>query len=207
MAFCPHCGKSATDQAVKCIGCGKELEPLQKKSGGKFKGTMMMAAPGADLKAPAAPAPAPAPAPVAAPAPAPEPEPAAAAAPAAKKASIGGATMIGTGLPLGGMVGQPQAAALAAPAPSGASPAPTPVPPADDGAASAPPEADGDQQMLAGDPMSDSGPTSLEPSIARAKKPSIAPAGNTVMWVMVGFGGMLLIGAVGYGAAVFLGLL
>ena len=30
MAFCPHCGKSVTDQASKCLACGKEFEPRAK---------------------------------------------------------------------------------------------------------------------------------------------------------------------------------
>src|SRR6185369_5368001 len=40
MAFCPHCGKSVTDQASKCLACGKEFEPRAK--GARFKATMMM---------------------------------------------------------------------------------------------------------------------------------------------------------------------
>lgn len=40
MAFCPHCGKSVTEQATKCAACGGELE--QRGKGVRFKGTMMM---------------------------------------------------------------------------------------------------------------------------------------------------------------------
>src|SRR6185436_1842345 len=81
MAFCPHCGKSVTDQASKCLACGKEFEPRAKAA--RCKGTMMMtpaaiptpkAAPAEPAKEPPKPAAAPAPTPAA---------PAAAAAPRA----------------------------------------------------------------------------------------------------------------------------
>ena len=62
MAFCPHCGKSVAEQAVKCLSCGGELEAKGKPA--RFKGTMIMqpaAAPAAPAAAaPAAPAPPPA---------------------------------------------------------------------------------------------------------------------------------------------------
>ena len=46
MAFCPECGKSATAEAARCFHCGHELPALEKPAaGGRFKGTMMMAAP------------------------------------------------------------------------------------------------------------------------------------------------------------------
>jgi hypothetical protein len=55
MAFCPECGKSATAEATRCIHCGHELPTLEKKAaGGRFKGTMMMAAPVVPKPAPPA---------------------------------------------------------------------------------------------------------------------------------------------------------
>jgi hypothetical protein len=55
MAFCPECGKSATAEAARCFHCGHELPALEKKAaGGRFKGTMIMAAP--VVPKPAAPA-------------------------------------------------------------------------------------------------------------------------------------------------------
>jgi hypothetical protein len=96
MAFCPHCGKSVTEQASKCLACGQEFEPRAKAA--RFKGTMMMQ-PGAASAAQAAGAAKPAPAakPV-------EPaKPAAAAgaapmrAPTPAPSKVGKGTMLGTG--------------------------------------------------------------------------------------------------------------
>jgi hypothetical protein len=106
MSFCPHCGKSVAEQAIKCVACGGELQPRGK--GARFKGTMMMqpgqgpaGAPATPLP-PAAPAPVPAiarPAPVPAQAPVPEAQRSIAAAPSKAKH-----TMIGTGVG-GGLAG------------------------------------------------------------------------------------------------------
>src|SRR5262249_13833648 len=124
MAFCPHCGKQVGEQAIKCIACGKEIEP--KSKGARFKGTMMMS-PGAGA-APAAPAPAPDP-----PNPAEAPKPAAAPAPQpmprAPSSKVMKATMLGTGgpglAPPPGLRPTPQApVAPAAAAPAAAAPAP-----------------------------------------------------------------------------------
>ncbi|MDD9942554.1 MAG: hypothetical protein OXU20_16055, partial [Myxococcales bacterium] len=43
MAYCPHCGKPAGNEATKCIACGK---PLQNPAAGRggFKGTLMIGA-------------------------------------------------------------------------------------------------------------------------------------------------------------------
>lgn len=45
MAFCPHCGKPAGEQATKCLACGKEIARAAVGGRGGFKGTMMMATP------------------------------------------------------------------------------------------------------------------------------------------------------------------
>jgi hypothetical protein len=46
MAFCPECGKSAAAGATRCIHCNYEFPVAEKKAApGRFKGTMMMAAP------------------------------------------------------------------------------------------------------------------------------------------------------------------
>jgi hypothetical protein len=108
MAFCPECGKSATAEAARCFHCGHQLPVLEKAAaGGRFKGTMMMAAPvipkpaspaNANAATPLAPAPVPA-------APAAVPEAARAAvsvamnADAARPAKVNvKATMIGAGI-------------------------------------------------------------------------------------------------------------
>jgi hypothetical protein len=230
MAFCPNCGKAATEQATKCVACGQEFEGKAKPA--RFKGTMMMA-PGtapAEVKAAleaAPPAEPPAAAPVAA-----APPPAAAAA--APKASLPGgshqlkATMLGTG-GAGFAPPRPSAAAGAKPAlpeapPPAASidpPAPAPVRPhAPDALADTtrrpaePPLAAGDkaddsQRFLVGDPMAPAhaAPRMTDAHSGRdaAPKASMPTSIRTVL--AVGVGGILAILIVGYCAARYLGLL
>lgn len=184
MAFCPHCGKSVTDQASKCLACGQEFEPRAK--GARFKGTMMMspgaagplpgrpATPAAGTEQPAAAAP-PAPAPVAPPAPAPR-------APTAAPSKVGKHTMLGTGgAGLAPPVARPSAqqgalpkapppaaapAPIAAPAPAARVPssagdpalADTERKPTELSVASVEPtEREDSQRFLAGDPMAPPG--------------------------------------------------
>lgn len=183
MAFCPHCGKSVTEQAAKCAACNGELEPRGKAA--RFKGTMMMSAGTAPLIQPPnagqARAAAPAPQPALAPAPASIPSPTAAtmpmpatgpiadAAAAAKKPAALKATMLGTGE--GGLSdllkkAQQPATPAAAPAPAAAA-APAPAPMPSEPAAAAParepaaptrrevevPAEDDSKRFLVGDPM------------------------------------------------------
>ena len=109
MAFCPECGKAATPEASRCVYCGFELGPKEKRAAGaRFKGTMMMAQPAGQPAEPAnvnaAVVTKPPPAVIVQ-------QPAAPAAPL-PKASSAKATMIGPGIaPL-------IAAAKAAPAPA-----------------------------------------------------------------------------------------
>jgi len=159
MAFCPHCGKSVTEQATKCAACGGELE--QRGKGVRFKGTMMMS-PGtapliqppnagqrntapAQQPVPAAPAPSAStpPSPTAATMPMPAVGPiadAAAAALAGKKPAALKATMLGTGeAGLAGIAKSLQAQGQAAQAqPAAPAAAPSPAAPAAAPAAAAP---------------------------------------------------------------------
>ena len=139
MAFCPHCGKSAADQATKCISCGKDLTPLKPAGGGgKFKGTMLMTPgqAGAEAKPPAAQPKAPAPDQPTAQKPAAQPQPAA-PSPAKKSAPFGG-TMIGTGIPT---PDGPKPAVTAAPQEPVAAPQKPEAPPQPAGPAAEPPQA------------------------------------------------------------------
>lgn len=141
MAFCPHCGKSVTDQASKCLACGKEFEPRAKAA--RFKGTMMMTPAAVPLPKQAEPAKEP-PKPAAAPAPAPAAPAAAAPAPAARAAApskVAKQTMLGTGGM--GLAPPPQMAPARAPTPAPAQPPPAagslqPPPPARDSIAPVP---------------------------------------------------------------------
>jgi hypothetical protein len=240
MAFCPHCGKSVTDQAIKCVACGGELEPKAKAA--KFKGTMMMT-PGAALPdlmpKPAAQAAAAAPAPEA---PAPKP-PAAAPPPAAAAAvpsKVAKATMIGTGgaglpPPVRGGGPLPQAAPPAAGAgprpsidpalaetnraPGFTAPvapvvhaAPPPEPRAPAPAPAAAPAADAaaredSQRFLAGDPMA------AAPAAPRTQRhddydddaQAAVPKQRTGTMIAIAVVGMVVIVAIGYLAASFIG--
>jgi hypothetical protein len=160
MAFCPHCGKEAGNQASTCISCGKSLAAAAKPAGPvRFKGTMMMQ-PAANPPAPAAAAPAapPAASPEAVAAPAAPAAPAAAPAGAPKHGFKG--TMIGTGIP-GVGAAAPAAAAPAAAAPAAAAPA------AAAPAAAAPAPA---RSMEAASSFADTAPASdAGPAIAAAK--------------------------------------
>jgi pyruvate/2-oxoglutarate dehydrogenase complex dihydrolipoamide acyltransferase (E2) component len=154
MAFCPHCGKSVTEQAAKCAACNGELEPRGKAV--RFKGTMMMSpgtapliqppnagqprntAPAAQPAAPAHAASVPSGTAATMPMPAAGPIAEAAAAAAGKKPSALKATMMGTGdagladiLKKVQQAPAPTAAAAAA-APT---PLPTPMPPEPEAAA------------------------------------------------------------------------
>jgi hypothetical protein len=256
MAFCPHCGKSVTDQASKCLSCGKEFEPRAKAA--RFKGTMMMQpAGGAAPAAPAAPKPAPpaAAAPVAAKAEAtPAAAPAAAAAAraaAAAPSKVSKATMLGTGgaglappaarasvEALTAALGRPpssmgmqaaQAAPAAAPPPPAAKvtdpdlalaqtarlrtepslpqpPAHAPAPEAAQQAA--PPPRDDSQRFLIGDPMAPTPPTPQREGRARGRlvlDRTNEPSSGVL--IGVGVAGMVVIAAVGYFTAHYLGLL
>jgi hypothetical protein len=183
MAFCPHCGKSVTEQAAKCAACNGELEPRGKAA--RFKGTMMMSPGTAPLiqppnagqprnTAPAAqPAAAPAPASIPSPTAATMPMPAAgliadaAAAAAAKKPAALKATMLGTGEGgLADVLKKAQQPAAPAPEPAPA-PAHAPAPVRSEPAAAAParepaaptrrevevPAEDDSKRFLVGDPM------------------------------------------------------
>jgi hypothetical protein len=168
MAFCPHCGKSVTDQASKCLACGKEFEPRAK--GARFKGTMMMS-PGTAAALPQRPvtpaggteqpaAAAPAPAPVAQPAPAPR-------APTPAPSKVGKATMLGTGgaglAPPPGRPSAQQGAMPKAPPPAAAAPAaPAPI-------AAPPPAAIAASASDEGDPaLADTKRRPTEPAVAAA---------------------------------------
>jgi hypothetical protein len=142
MSFCPHCGKSVAEQAIKCLSCGGDLEGRGKAA--RFKGTMIMQP---NAAAPIAPAPAPEPAPAPAPAPV-------AASPVASQAATPGPskvakhTMLGTGGPglspalLAGLQKAGIAAPAAPPPPAGpASVAPAPPQPGDPALASTGPSA------------------------------------------------------------------
>jgi hypothetical protein len=89
--YCPSCGKPNTDQAEKCVSCGAELGQAKAPGPKKFKGTMMMGAPGAAPPKPGAPASPPKPA---------TPAPGGAGAPAGsdKKNLAFQATMMGSGM-------------------------------------------------------------------------------------------------------------
>lgn len=236
MAFCPHCGKSVAEQAVKCLSCGGELEAKAKAA--RFKGTMIMqpaAAPAAAAApAPAAAAPAPAAAPkagVSTPAPAPAMADPTKAAPSKAKH-----TMIGTG---GGGLGpamladfkkaQAAAAASAPPPPAGALPAedvgPRMTDPAladtarDHASAPAPAmgsgpqdEAEGDAsapRMLAGDPMAEKPAPRREPrpTPRAGDLPNVVPGSSNKPAIVIALIGVLVIAIAGYAVARMMGLL
>jgi predicted RNA-binding Zn-ribbon protein involved in translation (DUF1610 family) len=232
MAFCPNCGKQVTEQASKCISCGKDLDPKAKAA--RFKGTMMMspaagpavAAPaGGNAKAPEAPKPAPAP--VAAVAPAPK-------APTPGPSKVMKATMLGTG---GAGLAPPPAKARAVTTPN--APAQAAPPPAAGAAAAAPaasaqrapteversvtkpgapapvnaPFADeatdpeDSQRFLVGDPMAPAHPAARATS--RGERDSAQdelPVRRTGQLLALGLGGLMVIAVVGYLAARFMGL-
>jgi hypothetical protein len=172
MSFCPHCGKSVAEQAVKCLACGGELQPRGK--GVRFKGTMMMQPGQAPAATPVAPAPEPA---VATPASAPKPAPVAAAEPARvapAAPSKAKHTMIGTGGLAGlGIAPPPGVKSAVASVPPGAPPpaaGPSSLPPA------APPAAD---------PLADTGrnpatipPDSIPPAAALRQTPRLPSTPN-----------------------------
>jgi hypothetical protein len=230
MAFCPHCGKSVAEQAVKCLSCGGELEAKGKPA--RFKGTMIMQ-PAASPAAAAAPAPAPAPvaAPIAAPpAAASTPGMAVPTKPAPSKAKH---TMIGTG---GAGLGpamladfkKAQAAVAASappPPPAGALPGePRLTDPAladtarnqgNDSAKPGPatPDDDGDdassQRMLAGDPMAEKTAPKREfrPTPRPGDLPNVVQGSSSKPVIVIAVIGVLLIAIAGYVAARLMGLL
>lgn len=253
MAFCPHCGKRTGDQATRCIGCGKEITPAAAGGGpGRFKGTMMMAAPvvGAPAGTPSATEPVEAkPAatdekPAAREAKQPE-QPAAAKPPGGQKRNLSG-TMVG-GMAAPSLPGPrkqvpserptPSAAdpgpsataktmlgaappAKAKPAPADAAPsdplnqeaAPTPKPAAAPRPATpAPTPVEG---ALPGDPMAQ--PQVTPGPIAPRARPAAMEASfsmhddgdrSSMMWLGIGFVGMLAIAGIGLLAAKLMGLL
>lgn len=178
MAFCPHCGKQVTEQASKCIACGKEIEP--KAKGARFKGTMMMTP--AEKGSPAAPSAGNIPEqakPLETAAPAAQPPPAAAAprAPAPASSKVMKATMLGTGG--AGLAPPPGARPVAA---ASAATAPRPAAAASAGSAAAVPPAAGSSgwnqsPKPAARPLSNLGSPKLDaPSppaeVAKAYEPS-----------------------------------
>jgi hypothetical protein len=235
MAFCPHCGKSVTDQASKCLACGEEFEPRAKAA--RFKGTMMMS-PGAAGVLPLKPAaPAPSTEPTATPPAAAIAPPAAQPAPRAPTpapSKVGKHTMLGTGgAGLAPPIGRPsaqQAAMPKAPPPAAAKPAAAPPPPAASAAAeddmalaattrqrsepsgdAATDDAGGEdsQRFLVGDPMAPSPQAAGRSGRRSAQDPTIpglnAPSAGKLLAIAIG--GMLGIAIVGYATARYMGLL
>jgi hypothetical protein len=161
--YCPSCGKPNTDQADKCASCGKELTK-PKPAAPKFKGTMMMGAPG--LKPPGAPAPGASP-PAASP-------PAASPGPAAPSAPQG----FDTATPPAGtpaMPGAGGAAGAGAPAKKNLAfqatmlgPMSAPIPPPGGGAPG--------QPRIPGPPPPAAGPPGGSSSAPAAPEPSASPA-------------------------------
>lgn len=237
MAFCPHCGKSVTDQASKCLACGQEFEPRAKAA--RFKGTMMMTPAQAPVPPAAASPPSPAVQPAAA-----KPQPApAAAAPAARPTTPGPskvakATMLGTGgLGLGpptaagvkpGAAPQRPPPAAGAALPAGvarqvaperapAEPQSTPAAPsapasparaAEPSTSAASAPREDSQRFLAGDPMAPTGsPPRSAPRGGRDDGEDRVPVQRTSVLLVVGLLGILVIAVVGYAAARYMGLI
>jgi hypothetical protein len=163
--YCPSCGKPNTDQADKCASCGKELTK-PKPAAPKFKGTMMMGAPG--LKPPPG-APAPAASPPAASPPAASPGPAAPSAAQGFDAATppaGTPAMPGAGGAAG--VGAPPAKKNLAFQATMLGPMSAPIPPPGGGAPG--------QPRLPGPPPPAAGPPGGSPSTPAAPEPSASPA-------------------------------
>ena len=218
MAFCPHCGKSVTDQASKCLACGKEFEPRAKAA--RFKGTMMMSPATA---APLAPKPAAEP-------PKEAPKPAAPAAPAAAApaprltapSKVAKQTMLGTG----GMGLAPPQMAPRAPTPAPAAPLPQPPPAAGSvppqATAPAPAKAEARPNVWDADASADTEPPPREdaghafgdpPSDARGSgqygresASAVVPTQRTGKLLAIGIVGLVVIGVLGYVAAKMMGL-
>jgi hypothetical protein len=220
MAFCPHCGKSVTDQASKCLACGKEFEPRAKAA--RFKGTMMMS--------PAAAAPL-APKPAAQPAkPAPAPAAPAPAAPAAAKptapSKVAKHTMLGTG---GMGLAPPPQPAPRAPTPAPAVPLPPPaagsLPPspqpapaavakpaargnvwdADASADTEPPPSEDSGHFISDEPPGSRDSAQYQ-GHGRESGDTALPTQRTGKLLVVGIIGVLVIAALGYFAAKMMGL-
>ena len=236
MAFCPHCGKNVTDQASKCLACGKEFEPRAKSA--RLRGTMMMPSTGSKPQTPAAP-PDPAPGPPAAAAVQPAmPVPAQVAPRAAGPSKVSKATMLGTGgmglaPPFAPPGGRPTAAGVAPPPAAGVAPPPAAAPsaappvasqrpaapepympePIAHGAASEPSsDPEDSQRFLVGDPMAPQGapPRSSGRSSVRRSLDninSLPPKQRTGALLGIGLIGMLLIATVGYFTARAMGLI
>ena len=229
MAFCPQCGKSVAEQASKCLACGHDLATRAKAA--RFKGTMMMT-PGTAAPVPPRPAPPAAAAPNAGAA-AKQP-PAAATAPAAAvppppPSKVSKATILGTGgaglPPPSKAASAPGASALNAPPPAAGPPkAAEPVKPqvasasraqndptladtapnaADDSAAR-----EDSQRLLVGDPMAPPPKPATRGgrSLARGADPTGVEQPSSAKLVAIAIGGVLLIAAVGYATARYMGL-
>ncbi len=231
MAFCPECGKSATAEGGKCVHCGFDLGTKSKPEKARFKGTMIMSAPvqkdAAPPATPAAPA-APAAVPAAPPPAAETPTPAGSAVP---KPGLK-ATMVGANIavpPMAGMVGaaedvkkkmafaatQPLQAFVPPSAPARAEPAKTEPAKAEPAKAEVvasdksvmEPSASGEKKYLPGDPMAPT-PAARPRSQSRHVASLEARAERNPMFlVWLSIAGMLLIGAIGFGAAWYMGLL
>ncbi|HEX7477816.1 MAG TPA: zinc ribbon domain-containing protein [Polyangiales bacterium] len=228
MAFCPECGKPATAEAIKCVHCGHELAAKEKSAAPvRFKGTMIMTPSPVTASSPVPVAPAAASTPAATPV---ASVPAAPSTPGPKHGLK--ATMLAANVPAAQPVALPAAAAaggeerkkmaFAATAPAQAAFV-LPSQPAAAGPAShkppapAPEAASGDQEhkkYLPGDPMAPAGrsdePARPHHAAAHHTGPGGAPLAQTSktwLWVALGCLGMLVIGGIGVGVAIYLGLM
>lgn len=229
MAFCPECGKSTAPEATKCVHCGKELAAAQHKPvGGRFKGTMMMqsapvaAAAATPAKLPDAPS-------LATPSESAKPESAPPPAAAAAPKPMLKATMLGAGIAVpppaaAGAVAQPAttpeaAAGAAAPAPAeeakrkmafaATAPAHAAFTLPTEAAATSPTDASPaaePKKYLPGDPMAPHPNAAARPHSAPRRGVVHVDPSKTWVYVVIGCVGMLLIGAAGFGMAVYLGL-
>ncbi len=198
MAFCPECGKSATAEASKCVHCGFELGLKGKPEKARFKGTMMMSAP-----TPGAPAA--------------EASTTASAAAGAQAGSVVPkpglkATMVGGAITAPAALGSDEAKkkmafAATQPLASATSEAKNEVVAASQAVLDAP--APAGKKYLPGDPMAPSPvaavarPRSQSRQIAQLEERAEK---NPMFLVWLALGGMVVIGAVGYAAASYMGL-
>jgi hypothetical protein len=207
-----------TDQASKCLACGKEFEPRAKAA--RFKGTMMMSPAAA---APLAPKPAAEPPKEAAKPAAPATPAAAAPAPAPRPTApskVAKQTMLGTGGM--GLVPPPQRA----PTPAPAAPLPKPPPAAGSvppqAAAPAPAKPEARPNVWDADAAADTEPPpredaghsfSDEPAAPRGSDQygresasAAVPTQRTGKMLVIGIVGLVVIAALGYAAAKMMGL-
>lgn len=221
MAFCPECGKSTAPDATKCVHCGTELAKAPAKAAGaRFKGTMMMQSAPVVGATPESPSATPAPA-ITAPVPA---APAAAPATSTAPKPMLKATMLGAGI-----AAPPKPAGDEGKAPSAPQPTSSATPPVEDTrrklafAATAPaqgafvlptqapagtdsaPTGGTPKKFLPGDPMAPHPGASRTHSAARISAVTVDPK-KTWVYIAIACVGVIVIGAVGVGMAVYLGL-